>query len=53
MKYGRVWLCARDKALGPYSFLFKFIKHYWLVLTDNIVTYVKGFFSQMSYTSRV
>ncbi|GJT83322.1 RNA-directed DNA polymerase, eukaryota [Tanacetum coccineum] len=38
-----VWNCGGSKALGPDSFTFNFIKHYWDILGKDFIDMVKKF----------
>lgn len=38
-----VWSCGSEKAPGPDGFTFKFLKRFWLLLKEDIVSWVRHF----------
>ena len=38
-----IWNCGSEKAPGPDGFNFTFIKHFWLVMQDDIMRFIKHF----------
>ncbi|GKD98181.1 RNA-directed DNA polymerase, eukaryota, partial [Tanacetum coccineum] len=43
-----VWDCGSEKSLGPDGFSFKFIKHYWELIGEEILQAIKFFGSSCS-----
>lgn len=47
-----IWNCGNKKAPGSNDFTFKFIKHYWSIMQDDIMRFVKHFESVRNISRR-
>lgn len=39
-----VWDCGGDRAPGPGIFSFKFLKHFWDILGNDVIAFVQEYF---------
>nr|KAJ0198355.1 hypothetical protein LSAT_V11C700353770 [Lactuca sativa] len=44
-----VWDCGVDRAPGPDGLSFRFLRHFWEILADDVIAFLQDFFAKLVF----